>query len=243
MNTFGNRQNPKLLLLHGIGTGHRLWLRQIERFQQTHFVIAPDLPGLTAGGGGEISIPAIAARLADQLAAERFEQINVCGISAGASVALALALCAGPRIARLVLSAPQVRAPRLILGLQMAIMALMPEKTIVGTSQAMVNSDPDISKAAAEDCRAMGKPALLSALRALKALDLRDALPKIKVPALILCGDRDRANLPAARLIAQSLPRGRLHIEPGAGHLWNVQMAERFNDVLAGALDGGLPRT
>jgi 3-oxoadipate enol-lactonase len=239
MRTFGNRHNPKLLLLHGIGTGHRLWLRQIERFQPTHFVMAPNLPGLTAGGGGEIGIGAIAERLADQLAAERLEEINVCGISAGASVALALARCDGPRIERLVLSAPQVRPPRLMLGLQIAITGLLPEKAIISASQAMVSSSPEIAQAAAEDCRAMGKSRLLAALRALKTFDLRDALPGIETPALILCGDKDRANLPAARSIAQKLPRARLHIEPGAGHLWNVQMADRFNDALAGALDSG----
>jgi 3-oxoadipate enol-lactonase len=237
MHTFGNRKNPTLLLLHGIGTGHRLWLRQVERFQATHFVIAPDLPGLTAEAGHDVGIPAIAKNLTDHLVSEAFDDINVCGISAGASVALAMALCDRPRIARLVLSAPQVRAPRLMLSLQIAIMALMPEKAIIGVSQRMLSSDPEIAQAAAEDCRAMGKPGMLSALRALKALDLHQALPKINAPALILCGEKDPANLPAARLIARSLPRARLHVEPGAGHLWNVQLADRFNEVLAGALD------
>jgi len=33
------------------------------------------------------------------------------------------------------------------------------------------------------------------------------------------------------------MPNATLHIEPGAGHLWNVQMADRFNDALARALD------
>jgi hypothetical protein len=36
--------------------------------------------------------------------------------------------------------------------------------------------------------------------------------------------------------MARSMPNARLHIEPGAGHLWNVQMADRFNDALARAL-------
>lgn len=236
MRTFGNKENPKLLLLHGIGAGHRLWLRQIERFERTHFVLAPDLPGFTAGAVDDVSIPVIAKRLADQLASEEFDEISVCGISAGASVALALALCDGPRISRLVLSAPQVRASRLMLGLQIAIMALMPEKAIIKASQSMLNSDSGIAKAAAEDSRAMGKQGILAALRALKTLDLRADLPKIETQALILCGEKDRPNLPAARMIAQALPNARLHVEPGAGHLWNVQRAGRFNDILAAAL-------
>ena len=238
MHLFGKRQNPPLLLLHGIGTGHRLWLRQIERFEPSHFVLAPDLPGLTgAGAGGEVSIPAIAKRLADELAAEAIDDLSVCGISAGASVALALAGRADVRISRLVLSAPQARAPRLMLGLQIAITSLLPARTIIGVSRSMVDSDEEIAKATVEDCRTMGKERTLAALAALKALDLRAALPRIETPSWIFCGGKDAANLPAARAMVSLMPNATLHIEPGAGHLWNVQMADRFNDALARALD------
>jgi hypothetical protein len=37
MHAFGDRRNPVLVFLHGIGTGHRLWLRQIDQFQRSHF--------------------------------------------------------------------------------------------------------------------------------------------------------------------------------------------------------------
>ncbi len=64
MHLFGDRQNPALLLLHGIGIGHRLWLRQIEQFQQSHFILAPDMPGLTASTeDSSADIPEIAKRL------------------------------------------------------------------------------------------------------------------------------------------------------------------------------------
>jgi 3-oxoadipate enol-lactonase len=78
---------------------------------------------------------------------------------------------------------------------------------------------------------------MLSAMRALKTLDLRAELPKIETPSWIFCGGKDGANLPAARATARLMSNARLHIEPGAGHLWNVQMADRFNDALARALD------
>jgi pimeloyl-ACP methyl ester carboxylesterase len=236
MQIFGKRHNPPLLLLHGIGTGHRLWLRQIERFEPSHFVMAPDLRGFTgAGARDEISILAIAKHLADELAAQAMDDVSVCGISAGASVALALALCGSQQISRLVLSAPQARAPRLML-VQIAISSLLSESMIVGISQRAVGNDPEIAQATREDFRAMGKERMLSALRSLKALDLRAELPKIETPSWIFCGGKDTANLPAARAMARLMPNARLHIEPGAGHLWNVQMADRFNDALGRAL-------
>ena len=57
-----------------------------------------------------------------------------------------------------------------------------------------------------------------------------------RTPSWIFCGGKDTANLPAARAMARLMPNARLHIEPGAGHLWNVQMADRFNDALGRAL-------
>jgi pimeloyl-ACP methyl ester carboxylesterase len=41
IHSFGQHRNPPLILLHGIGAGHRLWLRQIKRLQQNHFVMDP----------------------------------------------------------------------------------------------------------------------------------------------------------------------------------------------------------
>jgi len=65
--TFGRRQNPALLLLHGIGIGHRLWTRQIECFQSSHFVIAPDMAGLASEACPDGDIRDIARHLEDEL--------------------------------------------------------------------------------------------------------------------------------------------------------------------------------
>jgi pimeloyl-ACP methyl ester carboxylesterase len=40
--------------------------------------------------------------------------------------------------------------------------------------------------------------------------------------------------------MAKLLPDARLHVEPGAGHLWNVQAPDRFNAVLREALDASV---
>jgi pimeloyl-ACP methyl ester carboxylesterase len=65
---FGDRSHPPLVLLHGIGAGHRPWLRQIEHFARTHLVLAPDMSGLTAPAvAPRPDISDIARRLATEL--------------------------------------------------------------------------------------------------------------------------------------------------------------------------------
>jgi 3-oxoadipate enol-lactonase len=237
VHSFGHRGNPPLILLHGIGAGHRLWLRQIERFQQTHFVLAPDMPGLT--GPAVASAPYIrdvAGRLMTEIDLQALGPVSLCGISAGASVALAMAARLGSGISRLIVSAPQVRPPRFMLNLQIAICKLMPETTLIATASGALRSDPQIAAAAAQDCRALGKRGLLAAMNALKMMDLRPELSRITAPTSVFCGEKDPVNLPAARTIASALGNARLTIAPGAGHLWNVQAPAQFNEALADAL-------
>jgi 3-oxoadipate enol-lactonase len=237
VHSFGHRGNPPLVLLHGIGAGHRLWLRQIERFKQTHFVLAPDVPGFTGAPVADpLDIRDIANRLTAELDPQTLGPVSLCGISAGASVALAMAARLGSGVSRLIVSAPQVRPPRFMLSLQIAICKLMPEATLIATASGALRSAPEIAAAAVEDCGALGKRGLLAAMNALKAMDLRSELSRITSPTVVLCGDKDRVNLPTARAIASALGDARLLIAPGAGHLWNVQAPAQFNETLANAL-------
>ena len=237
VHSFGHRGNPPLILLHGIGAGHRLWLRQIERFQQTHFVLTPDMPGFTGPAvANEPDIQDVANSLTTEIDLQALGPVSLCGISAGASVALAMAARLGSGVSRLIVSAPQVRPPRFMLNLQIAICTLMPETTLIATASGALRSDPEIATAAAEDCRALGKRGLLAAMNALRMMDLHPELSRITAPTFVFCGEKDRVNLPAARAITAALGNANLLIAPGAGHLWNVLAPEQFNDTPADAL-------
>lgn len=92
LHIFGQPENPALVLLHGIGMAHRLWMKQIECFQPSHFVIAPDIDRLTGQAfpdGTDVSD--LAKTLEDAIGSQSLNGVAVCGISAGASLALALA--------------------------------------------------------------------------------------------------------------------------------------------------------
>jgi pimeloyl-ACP methyl ester carboxylesterase len=66
--------------------------------------------------------------------------------------------------------------------------------------------------------------------RAFAAADLRDVLPRVAVPTLLLYGDRDtRAPGNVARDIHAGIPGSKLVLIPGAGHVCNVDAPERFN--------------
>jgi len=69
--------------------------------------------------------------------------------------------------------------------------------------------------------------------RAFAEADLRDVLPQIAVPTLLLYGDKDvRASLDVARGLHAGIPGSRLVILEGVGHVSNVEAPERFNAEL-----------
>lgn len=65
------------------------------------------------------------------------------------------------------------------------------------------------------------------------AEDLRDVLPRIKVPTLLVYGDRDvRAPLTVAEHLHAAVSGSTLVILPNAGHLCNIEAPEEFNRAI-----------
>ncbi len=59
-----------------------------------------------------------------------------------------------------------------------------------------------------------------------------DELADMDVPALVLVGEQDQAFLRAAEVMAAKLPRARHVVIPDAGHIVNIEQAERFDAEL-----------
>lgn len=87
-------RGPVALLLHGAGASAHSWRDVAPRLSETFTVVAPDLPGhaftQTPPARG-LSLPAMAASVADLMTALDLEPSLIVGHSAGAAVALRLA--------------------------------------------------------------------------------------------------------------------------------------------------------
>ena len=65
---------------------------------------------------------------------------------------------------------------------------------------------------------------------AIAEADLRDVLPRVDVPTLLLYGDADRRSpLSVAEDIHARIPASSLVVIPGVGHLANLEATESFN--------------
>ncbi len=75
-------------------------------------------------------------------------------------------------------------------------------------------------------------------IEAFKGLDIRDRLPEIQCPTLVLCGENDALKPVAeSRLIARAVPRAEFLVIPEAGHAVVIERPDTVNTALLGFLD------
>jgi pimeloyl-ACP methyl ester carboxylesterase len=99
----------------------------------------------------------------------------------------------------------------------------------------LVVSHPDRLPAAlaAEQVRGAGKPGFIDALQAVIEYDVRERLPEIACPTLIVWGDRDRLiSVRDAAVFEQLIPDARKVIYEDTGHMAMLERPQAFNALL-----------
>jgi 3-oxoadipate enol-lactonase len=225
-----------IVFVHAFGSSSRAWTSQVQTLGDRHRALAPDLPGHGEDTDTPFTLDRAVERVHSRITAAG-DEAGLIGISGGAVVTLLTCLEHPAQVAWLVLSGGLARAPRWF-ALQRAIARLTPEplltRLLAGTYS---GGSASHAGAAAEDFRRCGKPTYLAGLRELSALDVRSRLGQVTVPTLVLCGARDRANIPLSRGLAAGIPAAELEIVPDATHLWNIQQPEAFNQTVSAFIE------
>jgi pimeloyl-ACP methyl ester carboxylesterase len=244
---------PPLVLLHGyVGDGPTTFRGQLDSLSDEFTVVAWDAPG--AGGSSDPPEPFGLAGYADCLAGfvDRLGlgRPHVAGLSFGGILALAL-YRRHPAVPRsLVLASAYAgwggSLPAEVAGQrlrQAMVLADLPPEEFAGTllPTMFAESPPaEVVTAFGASIRAF-HPAGFRAMARASAENVRDVLPRIQVPTLLLYGDADvRAPLAVAEDLHRSIPGSRLVLLPGLGHVTNLEAPDAFNHAVRGFL-GGLP--
>jgi pimeloyl-ACP methyl ester carboxylesterase len=236
-------EGPPLVLVHGVAGDAREWRLQIAGLADEFTVVAWDEPG----AGRSSDVPAdfglagyatALATLVETLGAPA----HVCGLSWGGTVALELYRRRPDLVATLVLadtyagwkgSLPDRELRARVAGAERMLAA--PAKTFDPTLPGLFAREPphdviELVDAVAADVR---PDSLRVALSAMAEADLRDVLPSIVVPTLLVWGELDaRSPLSVAREFARAIPRTELVIIPGAGHMSNLERPDEFNAAI-----------
>lgn len=201
-----------LVLLHGIGQTPQTWQDLVTVMPPGFRVLAPWLRGTRPARDERFSVEGAADDVLGLLNEHGVDEMSLVGISLGAVVALDAAVRAPDTVSHLVLAAGQVNPPRSVMRAQKLVFRLMPARRLA----------------------AMGveKKRFLQALDEAARVDYRSRLGSVTARTLVVVGADDRANLPAAKALAEGIPGARLEVVPGAGHQVNIDAPAEFNRLV-----------
>ncbi len=233
---------PPLVLLHGGLSDGREWRRQLDGLAADFTLVAWDAPG--CGGSSDppasFRMPDYADCLASFIDALGLDRPHVLGLSWGGTLALAL-YRRWPRLPRTLLlastyagwagSLPEDVVAERLDGL-LHDLERPPEQFVHGyipsllTDHAPTEMIDELVEIMSDfhpgGCRPM--------LHAMAEADLRDVLPRIDVPTLLLYGDADRRSpLHVAEQLHAEIPGSTLAVIPDVGHQSNIEAASLFN--------------
>jgi pimeloyl-ACP methyl ester carboxylesterase len=248
-----------VLFIHGILGSHRNWAHLIDRMDDDHRVIVPDLfgHGHSAKPVGDYSLGAHAATLRDLLDRLGIDRVTLVGHSLGGGIAMDFYYLFPERVHRLVLVASG--------GLGREVNPVLRSATLPGAEWVLPVIASGWVRARAETAgRVMTKVgwkpssditaiwqgftslgdgesrrAFLATTRSVidpggQTVSAHDYLPDVlPIPTLIVWGSRDRM-IPAWHAIRaqQSIPECQVELFEGAGHFPHLDEPDRFADLL-----------
>lgn len=243
---------PALLLLHGTGASCHSWRGMIVRLARHFTVIAPDLPGHAFTGGrlaGGPTLPGIATAVERLIDTLEVSPAMVIGHSAGAAIALQISyrrpvpvMGFGPALmpfpglaARLFPALAKVLFVNPLAPSIFARMARVPGET----ERFLYRATNSRIEAAGLRCYAtlLGNSGHCAGALAMMAnwdlAALRDRLPKVEAPVLLVHGTRDNAvPLDSVRDACRLLPRAELELFENLGHLAHEEQPEKAAQLI-----------
>lgn len=239
----GQREAMPVVLIHGFPLNHTMWAPQIAALPDKHRVIAYDIRGHGESdvGAGQYTMDLFSDDLITLLNHLKIEKVVLCGLSMGGYIALRTLERHPERVSALVLCDTRSEADSdEARGKRFAAMEAIKEKGVPlfaeGFSKSALAPETFVNHPAiVQSVKGMIlKNSSLGICGALLAMAFRTdttvSLSQIKIPTLIMVGEKDQLTPPAASLsMKEKIPHAQMVVIPGAGHLSNLENPTAFN--------------
>lgn len=199
-----------VVFLHGLGQSPSSWNETISCLSEDIKAYCPNLFDFSTDRA--ITYKNIYLSFEEYI--DRFsEPVTICGISLGAVLALNYCINHAEKVLALILIAPQYKIPGLLLKFQNIIFRIMPEKSFGGSG--------------------IKKQDMIHLTSSMVTLNFEQDLGNILCPTLIICGERDLANVKAAKTLAKNILGAKLCLIDNVGHEINVTAPKRLANAMS----------
>ena len=258
-----------LLLIHGLGSNAKAWLRNIAEWSKTRRVIAIDLPGygLSSKGDFPYSLSFYAQVLSEFMDELGIEKANIGGHSLGGQIAMVTALEHPDRVENLILVAPAgfetfTRGEGQWFKSVMTV-DLVKETTIQGIAENLhsnfYQTPPEAEFMITDRIQIRGADgfddycyAVTRNVAAMVDQPVAKRLGKIEQPTLVIFGENDGLipnpylhggySADVARQGVEALPHAELLLIPACGHFAQFEKPEEVNEAVSRFLGASTSR-
>jgi pimeloyl-ACP methyl ester carboxylesterase len=250
----GPRQAPPLLLIHGSGASGAFWGPVIPALTRHHHVIWVDLPGSgQSPPAPSYDVPGQAGRVAAALDDLGLRMVTAVGHSSGGYVATALAerrpdlvrslalISSGPSLDALL---PQPLLLRVLLAppLGPLLWSRRSDAVIRRAIGATCGRPVDVPDELVAGVRGITYGAFRSVLRCNAAYITERSVPErladLDVPVLVIFGAADPRWEPSSAHQYDAVPKARVEMLPGVGHMAILEAPEATSKLLLGFTAG-----
>ena len=226
-----------LLLSHGYSATRRMWNGQHDFLGDRYRVVSWDMRG-----HGQTESPSDPARYSHALTVADMKALLdhlgiaraiVGGLSLGGTMSLEFALAHPAMVEALVIcdSGPGYRNAEAREKWNERARSRATELEAKGLA-VLGGRSREMQEAMGHHASAQGLAHAARGMLAQTDARVIDGLPSIRVPTLVIVGDRDEPFIAPCEYMAKKIPGARLEVIRGAGHSSNLDQPEAFNRVL-----------
>jgi 3-oxoadipate enol-lactonase len=235
---------PVVMLSHSLGSSLFMWDLQLEVLELHYQVLRYDTRG---HGGSDAPSGAYTLEMLGEDAlglvdALGIEKVHFVGLSMGGMIGQYLALNHANRLQSLVLcdtaailpkEAQPIWHERIQLAREKGLHSLLDETLERWFTPSFLAQNPPEVESIRQQFLATPMNGYVGCSEAIRGLNYLERLSEIKIPTLIMVGEKDPgAPVAAAKAMQQRIAGSELVVLPSAAHLSNVEQAGAFNAAL-----------
>jgi 3-oxoadipate enol-lactonase len=241
----GSADKPVLMLCNSLGTTLHMWDGQMPALTQHFRVVRYDRRGHGKSGvpSGAYTMEMLGKDALAVLDAAGVRKTNWCGLSMGGMVGMWMAANAPQRVNRLILSNTsayfenkQIWNDRIAVVKEKGLQAIVQGTLERWFTKDFRDREPHKVKSIADMFLATQLEGYIGCGEAVRDMDHRELLPRIKAPTLVIAGTQDAGTTPEmAEYVKSRIPGANLTLLDAA-HIANVERAGEYSDAMLGFL-------
>ena len=201
----------KKILIHGSGHKADSWNKVIAYMNNDKDILCPNLA--TILNGKEASYTNLYSSFAEYCN-KIDRKIDLCGLSLGGILALNYAIDYPDKVEKLILIGTPHKVPKVMFSIQNVVFKFLPKSLF--------------------ETMAFNKKDTFTLGNTMKSLDFSNRIHEIQCPTLVVCGEKDSANIKSAYYLSENIKNATLKIIENTGHIVNEENPKELSKLIMG---------